>query len=348
MPEPLRIWLLSDAVPGHVNQARGLVRRISVIRAAECREHIIPMRFRLLRPLLRWALNRRKVWASRLVGMAYSVLPNPDADNAPHLIVSAGGNTSFASTMLAQQFGCANFFMGSLRGLDAALFTAVFSLQPLLDHNGDAVVNNVVMPILPPNNDEVAAAHGAAELRQKNPNKVLCAVLLGGDGSGYRFKSADWQDLARAMNVLSERHGIAWLLTTSRRTGAQAEQALQTTLRADSLAEVVWYHQDPRNRNNAFLQAADLILCSEDSMSMLHEALATNLGVVTLTPIQTQPPPRYREKIQRLLNKGHMQQCAISALTELDVANLLVEQPPQRPDWREELDRALSPYLDTL
>ncbi|NCF33741.1 MAG: hypothetical protein GWP50_09265 [Proteobacteria bacterium] len=102
MPEPLRIWLLSDAVPGHVNQARGLVRRISAIRAAECREHIIPMRFRLLRPLLRWALNRRKVWASRLVGMAYSVLPNPDADNAPHLIVSAGGNTSFASTMLAQ------------------------------------------------------------------------------------------------------------------------------------------------------------------------------------------------------------------------------------------------------
>jgi hypothetical protein len=43
-----------------------------------------------------------------------------------------------------------------------------------------------------------------------------------------------------------------------------------------------------------------------------------------------------------------MQQCAISALTELDVANLLVEQQPQRPDWREELDRALSPYLDTL
>ena len=110
------------------------------------------------------------------------------------------------------------FFMGSLRGLDAELFSAVFTLQALEHPNGSALKNNVVMPILPSNNDPDAGREEAEVVRQQYPGCVFGAVLLGGDGSGYRYKDRDWEQLAAAMNVLSQEQKVIWLLTTSRRT----------------------------------------------------------------------------------------------------------------------------------
>ena len=59
MTVPLRVWLLSDGVPGHVNQARGLVRRIAAVQEVDCQEFIVPMRLPFLRPLFEAQNNRR-------------------------------------------------------------------------------------------------------------------------------------------------------------------------------------------------------------------------------------------------------------------------------------------------
>ena len=76
---------------------------------------------------MRWALNQRQslgVYHVRLiyVHLAYIL-------RAPDLIVSAGGNTSLRMRAGATDLGVNNFFMGSLRGLDAALFNTVFTLR---------------------------------------------------------------------------------------------------------------------------------------------------------------------------------------------------------------------------
>lgn len=346
MPAPMHIWVLSDGVPGHVNQAQGLVRRIATLRDIDCTEHITPLRMRLLRPALRWGLNRRKPWAAALTQRAYGRLPA--ADRKPDLIVSAGGNTSFANAMLSQRLGCDNFYMGSLRGLDASLFSSVFSLQPLLDKRGERLANNVVMPILPPNSNVAESRSEALKLRQQYPGKILCAVLLGGDGSGYRFNSEDWQGLGAALNALSERYNVVWLLTTSRRTGAKAEQILQGALDVDTLAEPIWYGQDARNRNAVFLQAADCVLCGEDSMSMLHEALAVHDQIAALAPRHVKAPLRYAEKIDLLIAKGYVQRRSIAELDTFDIAGFVRGRSAASADWASIIDDGLRPLLDGM
>ena len=347
MVAPLRVWLLSDGVPGHVNQARGLVRRIAAMQAVDCEEHGVPMRLQLLRPFLRFAQNRRRPWAHRLARYIYKAWP--EVEDPPGLIVSAGGNTSFINALLAQQVGCGNFFMGSLRGLDADLFTAVFSLQPLFGAGGVALENNVVLPILPSNNEPDEGRVEAQVVRRRYPDHVLCAVLLGGDGSGYRYTVEDWRQLAEAMNSLSQQHEVVWLLTTSRRTGKRGERTLQRLLSPQTLAEVVWFGENPSNRNSVFLQAADFVLCSEDSMSMLHEALAANAKVVTVSPRHARPPTRYADKIIKLYQDGYLQRCSISALGALQVTALRNNaQSKQQRDWRLAIERAIAPLLEKI
>lgn len=346
MSRSLRVWVLSDGLPGHVNQARGLVRRIAGLRDVEHQEHRVQLRWRVLRPLMRWALNQRKSWASRLVRHAYVSLPI--FSEPPDLIVSAGGNTSYASAVLARDLGVNNFFMGSLRGLDAALFNTVFSLQPLLDRQGETLPNNAVLPILPPDSDPAQSNAEAQLLRERYPSSKIGAVLLGGDGSGYRFTNADWQNLAVAMNALSQQYDVVWLLTTSRRSGTNAEATLKRLLLPEAIAEAVWYQQDARNRNDVFLHAADFVLCGEDSMSMLHEALAADAPVVSLAPQEARPPVRYYQKIQQLERQGYVQRHGIAELAELNVVTVLSQASKQRPDWRVALDELLRPLLDAV
>ena len=346
MVTPLRVWLLSDGVPGHTNQALGLLRRIAVLKTVDCQEYEVVLGFRLLRPLLCFAQNRRLAWASRLARWVYKAWP--ESKDPPQLIVSAGGNTSFINAQLAQQFACANFYMGSLRGLDPNLFTAGFTLQPLAGPRGVALENNIVLPILPSNSEPEEGYAEAQVLRHRYPDHALCAVLLGGDGSGYRYTVEDWQQLAEAMNTLSRQHRVVWLLTTSRRTGRRGETTLQSLLQPQTLAEVVWFGENPSNRNAVFLHAADFVLCSEDSMSMLHEALAANAKVVTFSPSHAKPPARYADKITRLYQDGYVQRCSISALSALQVGALRTAQPHQARDWRLAIERAIAPLLNKI
>lgn len=346
MTVPLRVWLLSDGVPGHVNQARGLVRRIAAVQEVDCQEFIVPMRLPFLRPLLRSAQNNRRSWAHQLARWIYKSWPHVDED--PELIISAGGKTSFINALLAQQLGSTNFFMGSLRGLDAELFSAVFTLQPLENPSGSALKNNIVMPILPSNNDPDAGREEAQNLRRRYPGYVFGAVLLGGDGSGYRYKDRDWEQLATAMNLLSQEQKVIWLLTTSRRTGKRAEAVLQGLLNRQTLADVVWFAEHPRNRNAMFLQAADFVLCGEDSMSMVHEALAADAKVVTLSPKFAKPPARYADKIKRLYDAGYLQCCSISALGALQVSAVCNTRAHQPHDWRGVIERSLKPLLEGI
>ena len=199
--------------------------------------------------------------------------------------------------------------MGSLRGLDAELFSAVFTLQALEHPNGGALKNNIVMPILPSNNDPDAGREEAEVVRQQYPGCVFGAVLLGGDGSGYRYKDRDWEQLAAAMNVLSQEQKVIWLLTTSRRTGRRAEAVLRGLLNPEILAEVVWFADRPRNRNAMFCRLQTLY-CAVYSMS--GRCAPMDVKVVTLSP-GNNPPMRYADKIAPLCRR-YLQCCSISAL----------------------------------
>ena len=151
-------------------------------------------------------------------------------------------------------------FYGLATRIRCGIIQCSIHLQALEHPNGGALKNNIVMPILPSNNDPDAGREEAEVVRQQYPGCVFGAVLLGGDGSGYRYKDRDWEQLAAAMNVLSQEQKVIWLLTTSRRTGRRAEAVLRGLLNPEILVEVVWFADRPRNRNGYVLAGCRLCI----------------------------------------------------------------------------------------
>lgn len=79
-------------------------------------------------------------------------------------------------------------------------------------------------------------------------------MLIGGDGAGAQYQEQDWMQLAKQMNLLARQHRIKWLLSTSRRTGKQAEKILQQYLNFECIVDVVWWAEQPRAVLHQFWQ----------------------------------------------------------------------------------------------
>ncbi|MEO6699714.1 MAG: ELM1/GtrOC1 family putative glycosyltransferase, partial [Paraperlucidibaca sp.] len=297
------VWLLSDGLPGHVNQARALAQLLDLTVV----EVPLRLRHKVWRPLLR-AWIRCSPRVARWLGLAYEFkLPA----GVPDLLLSAGGNTSFANVLLARQLLKPNLFIGSLRRLPPKNFTAVFTLEPI------GAGNNIVMkvplsPLLPSE-----LAHEGQQLREQLglADAPLWAMIIGGDGAGFSYTRSDWLALAAAMAALSQRYDCRWLLTTSRRSGTEAEAILQASIPKEVLADVVWYGQAPRAVMKAYLGAADRVFVTTDSMSMLADAMATGRPVYALSPEQALADARYENALNRFAADNLITRRAISGLS---------------------------------
>ena len=128
-PDVLQVWLLSDGMPGHFNQARAIAAALAVDRAIEITWVELRLRVGLARRLLRLVLNsrHRPMARHRLSWFYRGVLP----DGCPDILISAGGRTSFANAWLARWFGVPNVYAGSLRGLAPRHFSAVLTLEAM-------------------------------------------------------------------------------------------------------------------------------------------------------------------------------------------------------------------------
>ncbi len=290
----LRILLLSDGLPGHANQSRGLVSWLSQRYSCMVEELDVSLRFRpLARVLLPCLLHGGRLGAAITPGFYRTA---PSLSQVPGLIISAGGNTSFLNVALAQRWQIPNVFLGSKRRLHSDDFAAHLTLEP----TGEP--NNIVMTLAPTLVDPQQLQHKGQELRSTlglAAEEKLNMVAIGGNGAGYQYDSQSVQQLVQLMVQEHHRTGRRWLLTTSRRTGAALEQQLKGAIPAELLADAVWWSEAPRKVMAAYMGAADMLFVTADSMSMIAEAIASTRPTVVLQPEKAQPEPRYHEALQR-------------------------------------------------
>jgi len=108
------------------------------------------------------------------------------------------------------------------------------------------------------------------------------AVLVGGKTKAHDFSDARAAALGRAISGLATATGGQVMVTTSRRTGKSAEQALLA-----ELPENVWSYRwgdDGENPYFGFLSWADILVVTGDSMSMASEACGTDKPVIIEAP----------------------------------------------------------------
>jgi mitochondrial fission protein ELM1 len=318
------IWIVSEGSPGHVSQSTGLAAALAekmqvATRQFESRPKINGFARTLIRlfwmgkngrPLPDWMLDR---W----IGLEPAKADEP----GPDLILSSGGRSVFAARTLAVRHAVPFIFLGERKPYPAAWFHTVFTPSSL-----ENAANEIRMEVIPTKITPAIVAQAAAAWQNK-PTGRLWAMLIGGKSRSHDFQAADWEKLAAEMSVLAKAEGIRWLVTSSRRTGREVEARLRELLPPEIVADAVWWCHQPEKKMAAYLGAAEVVFVTQDSVSMVTEAVAADKPVVVLQPAHTPFPadsfvPGYLANLESL---GLISRLPIARLAEVD--RDFLEQP---------------------
>lgn len=193
----------------------------------------------------------------------------------PDLVISCGGVAAPLAAAIRRASG------GRTRAVhiqDPKMNPHDFDLIVAPRHDGlsgDNVLASKVAihPVTPEKLAEGAQKWGAKFATLPRP---LAAVLIGGSNGRHRLTPAIMRRLAGELATLARNTGGGLAVTPSRRTGAQNEAALRNSLKG--VPAFIW---DGKGENPYFgmLAVADVIVVTEDSVSMASEAVATGKPV---------------------------------------------------------------------
>ncbi len=255
-------WILTNGLAGMESQARGLAGALDV--AAEVKR----VRLRWM-----WGCMRRLV-TSLPLGATTS-----DSDKLappwPDLVISCGqSSAALARAVKAASGGRTIAVHIQNPGFDPRLLDLVIAPR----HDGLAGANVVVTraaihPVTPEKLAEGVREWGPKLAHLPRP---LVGVLVGGSNGRHVLSGAAISRLADNLAALSREFGAGLAVTPSRRTDGASQAALRARLA--SLPAYVW---DGQGANPYFglLGLADAIVVTEDSVSMISEALATGKPV---------------------------------------------------------------------
>jgi mitochondrial fission protein ELM1 len=305
------IWVLSDGRPGHYNQSLAAAKALETLfDESEVRYKEVEVK-KAGKYLLRALLNRRwgrevlkALTPQKAVTLFYKGV---DLSSSPDIVISAGKDTSMLNALLGLWYGATTLFIGHPKKLDNRLFTKVLTV---LDLGFENQIVLDVAPTLPYSGDvEVfCREHGL------DPKASYSVLLIGGDGSGYRYTEEEIDALIAFVNKTAEQTN--WLVTTSRRTPLPFEEKMQRQMHAKMF---VPYHQTPLKAVGAFLALADRVYVTEESASMVSEAVASGKPVVTLMPNETGGGKDYIAILQKFEKAGQIRRYQMKQLQKADI-----------------------------
>jgi mitochondrial fission protein ELM1 len=338
----LTALLIADSKPGHYHQSEGVIAAIARVRPVTTLRLAVRRRFFLpTRTLLE--LVNRGVSAALILRMGYGIDPSrlPKAD----VVVSAGGETLAANAAAAKLLGAANIFCGRLRRLAPEHVRLVIVTLERLAEPPNHLVS------LPPSPIDLGPAHKGQAVRfgrARPPTRV--GVLIGGNSGAFRYRREDWLRLTAFLREAHRSHGMRWLVATSRRSAhfiADALAAMAQT-REGGLETFVDFRSAGAGTLPGIFAAAQAILCTDDSTTMISEAIGARLPVVSVLPVLSALEAREAEYRQLLAREGWYRSLPLSRLTPDTFLAALEEISPRTGSQLDELAAAMSRRLPEL
>lgn len=258
----LTIWVIGDGKPGHENQSLGLTDAIG--RAVPCAVHRISL-----------AGKRGLIPRIKTANLASAGLPKPD------LIVAAGHATHPSLLWLAHKHRAHSVVL-----MKPSLSMSWFDLciAPEHDFPNGSVRKNLIL------------THGALN-RVAPPTDTARTdkmILIGGPSASHAWDGAQ---LTAALSAVSNKG--AWQLTDSRRTPAGFIEEIHKQLPA---IKIFPHLETTPDWLPAKLATADEVWVTEDSVSMIYEALSSGARVGLLPAPRTQPDSRVLRGVEALVS----------------------------------------------
>ena len=145
--------------------------------------------------------------------------------------------------------------------------------------------------------------------------KPLTAVIIGGSIKGKPFPPEDVKSLCRDIKELKQKIGGSILITTSRRTGNEAEKIIKETLK-DIPQYPYYWGASGNNPYAGFLACADNIVITADSVSMCCEATGAGKPLYLFVGGDKWLTPKHKRFAQSLLDK----KCAVLLGDNTDIS----------------------------
>lgn len=313
----MNVLVIKDDKPGHYHQTEGIVLSLKEIYPQMSIEYVdVQIRGKVSRKLLRVLLNHctmffEKAFSLEFIHFFYKKYSLPQ--NKPDLILSTGGNTANINVWFAKAYHAQNILNGRVRGLRETLFTKVTTVIDL------GYPNQIVIDVAPNSiTAEKLKTESHAFLDLHHLQGEFYALLLGGDGAGYRYDDTFYEELIAFLKRISATNHIQWLITTSRRTPLVVEEKLKDSLR-DYTAYFVAYNQKPEKVLGAFLGASKAVFVTEESSSMISEAISARKPVFTLRPKQANPDKNYQKILQKFMSEKWIKKIDMHSVKDFEV-----------------------------
>ncbi|HMA49556.1 MAG TPA: mitochondrial fission ELM1 family protein [Magnetospirillaceae bacterium] len=275
------IWVLADDRPGNVSQALGVAEALG-----------LPFTVKTIRYNAWGRLHNALRLASRR-GLLHWSRKAIEAPPPPALVVAAGRRTAPLALWLKRRYGSRLVQMmdPGWPGRER------FDLIAVPAHDGLPDAPNLIRTL--------GACHRAtpellameaARWKDRLPDlpRPWTLVAVGGSTASHRFTAADAIALVETCRALPG----SILAVTSRRTGAEAEEAL---------SGLTWLHRWKTGEDSpylALLALADQVVVTGDSMSMCCEACANGGPVFIFAPDHL-TEPKHASLHQALYEKGY-------------------------------------------
>jgi mitochondrial fission protein ELM1 len=341
---PLKIIFLADTRPGHYHLAEGVIAAIARLRPVEVtrvpveRRWIVPTRW------LRRRISAKSFYPPRMLRMSYRI----DAEALPRadLVVSAGGETQMPNICVTRLMDVPNIFCGSLlRGLGPDNFSLVISSY---DRDASSPKHMVV---LKPSAIDPDTLGRPAEIPRYGPDRhpELAGLLIGGNAGPFRYTKGEWEQLIDFAREASKAWGTRWLISTSRRTPSQvADSVAELSKDEGVVARFVDYRTAGPGTLPQIFGVAEVVVCTEDSSTMVSEAVSARLPVVGVAPAAhrfTDEESAYRAFLMR---NNWCRVLPIAALSPESFGAALAEIEPIRENPLDALAAKLKERLPAL
>jgi mitochondrial fission protein ELM1 len=322
---PLRVIFLADTRPGHYHLAQGVIAALERLRPVEVtrievkRKWIVPTRW------LRARINAKGFFPPRMLRMSYRIdaYALPQAD----LVVSAGGETQMPNICVSRFLGgIPSIFCGSLlRGLVPENFGLIIS-----SYDRDATSPRHMVVLKPSAIDPDKLGRPKVVPRYgPNLHPKLAGLLVGGNAGPFRYRREEWERLIAFITQVSREWGTRWLVSTSRRTPDGVANLISKAAEDESsIARFIDYRKAGPGTLPEIFGKAEMIVCTEDSSTMISEAVSARLPVVGVAPKAHRFTDEEQEYRDFLIDHDWCRVLPIAELTPAKFAAALSEITP--------------------
>jgi mitochondrial fission protein ELM1 len=337
--KPIRVLLLTDDKPGHHNRSEGLIAAIARLRPVATQRLVVRRRSVVASRVLQQLLNIG-VPPATVLQLGYGI-GRRDV-SAADVVVSAGGETLAANAAAARLLNAPNIFYGTLRRLAPAWVRV--AVVPEQSYASDP---NYLIALPPSAIEPASPKQPATRLGPDRPPRAV-GVLVGGDSGALRYQDGDWRKLANFLREGHRTYGMRWLITTSRRTGPSATGIL-SALAADDAAGVEGFMEfGTAGAIPAIFAKADAILVTDDSTSMIAEAISARLPTVGVAPDAGVHEKREESFRAFVTGQGWYRRLAFAQLRAETFLDALGQITPRATSALDELASALAQRLPEL